>query len=60
VDGIAARQRVITFDNRVSAPPAVHADDDRADGERRRDLHRALGFDQVDLFGFSMGGMIAR
>ena len=44
----------------VSAPPV---------GRRRRpsrrwrgtpDLHRALGLDQVDLFGFSLGGMIAQ
>ena len=38
----------------------VHADDHRGDGQGRRHLHRALGFDQVDLFGFSMGGMIAQ
>ncbi len=61
VDGIAAKHRVITFDNRgVGAssgftPTSVE--------EMARDavtfIH-ALGFDQVDLFGFSMGGMIAQ
>jgi pimeloyl-ACP methyl ester carboxylesterase len=61
VDGIAARHRVITFDNRGvgassgSAPTTIEqmASDAVA-------FIRALGFDQVDLFGFSMGGMIAQ
>jgi pimeloyl-ACP methyl ester carboxylesterase len=61
VDGIAARHRVITFDNRGvgassgSTPTTIE--------EMARDavsFIRALGFDQVDLFGFSMGGMIAQ
>src|SRR5436190_3312820 len=61
VDGIAAKHRVITFDNRGvgassgSTPATIE--------EMARDavtFIRALGFDQVDLFGFSMGGMIAQ
>jgi pimeloyl-ACP methyl ester carboxylesterase len=61
VDGIAAEHRVITFDNRGvgassgSTPATI--------GQMARDavtFIRALGFDQVDLFGFSMGGMIAQ
>jgi pimeloyl-ACP methyl ester carboxylesterase len=61
VDGIAARRRVIVFDNRGvgassgSTPTTIE--------EMARDAAtfiRALGFDQVDLFGFSMGGMIAQ
>jgi pimeloyl-ACP methyl ester carboxylesterase len=61
VDGIAATHRVITFDNRGvgassgSTPTTIE--------EMATDavtFIRALGFDQVDLFGFSMGGMIAR
>jgi pimeloyl-ACP methyl ester carboxylesterase len=61
VDGIAARHRVITFDNLGvgasggSTPTTIE--------EMVRDavtFIRALGFDQVDLFGFSMGGMIAQ
>jgi pimeloyl-ACP methyl ester carboxylesterase len=61
VDGIAAKHRVITFDNRGvgassgSTPTMIE--------EMARDavaFIRALGFDQVDLFGFSMGGMIAQ
>ena len=61
VDGIAANHRVITFDNRgvgasSGATPATIE-------EMARDAVTfigALGFDQVDLFGFSMGGMIAQ
>src|SRR3954454_2396462 len=61
VDGIAATHRVITFDNRGvgassgSTPTTIEemASDAVA-------FIRALGFDQVDLFGFSMGGMIAQ
>lgn len=61
VDGIAAEHRVITFDNRGvgastgSTPKTIEA--------MARDaiaFIRALGFEQVDLFGFSMGGMIAQ
>ncbi len=61
VDGIAAKHRVITFDNRGvgassgSTPTTIE--------EMARDavtFIRALGVDQVDLFGFSMGGMIAQ
>src|SRR4051795_8602472 len=61
VDGIAARHPVIAFDNRGvgassgSTPKTIE--------EMARDavtFIRALGFDRVDLFGFSMGGMIAQ
>jgi pimeloyl-ACP methyl ester carboxylesterase len=37
-----------------------HAEDHRGDGRDAITFIRALGFDQVDLFGFSMGGMIAQ
>jgi pimeloyl-ACP methyl ester carboxylesterase len=61
VDGIAATHRVITFDNRGvgassgSTPTTIQ--------DMARDAVTfigALGLDQVDLFGFSMGGMIAQ
>jgi pimeloyl-ACP methyl ester carboxylesterase len=61
VDGIAAKHRVITFDNRGvgassgSTPTTIQ--------EMARDavtFIRALGLEQVDLFGFSLGGMIAQ
>ena len=61
VDGIAAKRHVITFDNRgvgASGGKTPNTIEDMA-----RDavaFIRALGFDQVDLFGFSMGGMIAQ
>jgi pimeloyl-ACP methyl ester carboxylesterase len=61
IDGIAAEHRVIAFDNRGvgassgSTPTTIE--------EMATDavtFIRALGLDQVDLFGFSMGGMIAQ
>ncbi|MEU0822091.1 alpha/beta fold hydrolase [Streptomyces mirabilis] len=61
VDGLAARRRVVTFDNRGvggsggSAPDTIEA--------MARDavlFIRALGFDQVDLLGLSMGGFITQ
>jgi pimeloyl-ACP methyl ester carboxylesterase len=61
VDGIAAKHRVITFDNRgVGASTGATP---RTIEEMARDavtFIRALGCDQVDLFGLSMGGMIAQ
>jgi pimeloyl-ACP methyl ester carboxylesterase len=61
VDGIAAEHRVVTFDNRGvgasggSTPTTV----EEMAGDAVTVI-RALGFDQVDLFGFSLGGMIAQ
>ena len=61
VDGIAAKRRVIVFDNRGigasegSTPRTVEA--------MARDaiaFIRALGFEEVDLFGFSLGGVISQ
>lgn len=61
VDGIAARRRVITFDNRGvgassgSTPKTIE--------EMAKDavtFIRALGLEHVDIHGFSMGGMIAQ
>ena len=61
VDGIAAQRRVITFDNRGvgassgSVPATIE--------EMGRDaiaFIRALGFKQVDLLGFSLGGGVAQ
>src|SRR5215207_5908271 len=61
VDGIAAKHRVITFDNRgvgVSSGATPTTIEEMASDAVT--FIRALGFDQVDLFGFSMGGMIAQ
>lgn len=61
VDGIAAKRRVITFDNR-----GVGASEGRTPNsipEMAKDaiaFITALGFDQVDLLGFSMGGFVAQ
>ena len=61
VDGIAAKHRVITFDNRgVGASSGSTPTTIEQMASDAVSFIRALGFDQVDLFGFSMGGMIAQ
>jgi pimeloyl-ACP methyl ester carboxylesterase len=61
IDGIAARRHVITFDNRgvgASSGSVPHTL-----GEMAADavaFIRALGHDQVDLLGFSVGGGVAQ
>jgi pimeloyl-ACP methyl ester carboxylesterase len=61
VDGLATKHHVITFDNRgVGAsqgktPPSVEAMATDAIA-----FIKALGHDQVDLLGFSMGGFVAQ
>ena len=61
VDGIAAKHRVITFDNRgVGASSGSTPTSIEEMASDAASFIRALGFDQVDLFGFSMGGMIAQ
>jgi pimeloyl-ACP methyl ester carboxylesterase len=61
VDGFAARRRVIAFDNRgvgaSSGSPATSIEEMAKDAIT---FIRAMGLAQVDLFGFSMGGMIAQ
>jgi len=61
VDGFAARHRVITFDSRgvgaSSGAPAASIEEMASDAIT---FIKAMGLDQVDLFGFSMGGMIAQ
>lgn len=61
VDGIAAKRHVFTFDNRGVG--ASGGKTPKTIEEMARDavaFIRTLGFDQVDLFGFSMGGMVAQ
>src|SRR5437667_139520 len=61
IDGIAARHRVITFDNRgVGASKGSTPDSIEAMARDAVAFIRALGFDQVDLLGFSMGGFVAQ
>ena len=61
VDGLAASRHVVTFDNRgvgaSTGAPATSIEQMATDAIL---FIRALGFTQVDLFGFSMGGMIAQ
>ncbi|WP_441246448.1 alpha/beta fold hydrolase [Kitasatospora sp. McL0602] len=61
VDGIAAKHRVITFDNRgvgASTGPTPKTIEEMA--KDAVTFIRALGLEQVDILGFSMGGMIAQ
>jgi pimeloyl-ACP methyl ester carboxylesterase len=61
VDGIAATHRVVTFDNRgVGASSGSTPTSIQEMATDAVTFIRALGLDQVDLFGFSMGGMIAQ
>jgi pimeloyl-ACP methyl ester carboxylesterase len=61
VDGIAARHHVIVFDNRgVGASSGRPANSIEQMADDAIAFIRALGFRQVDLFGFSMGGMVAQ
>lgn len=61
VDGFATKHRVITFDNRgvgaSSGAPATSMEEMARDAIS---FMKAMGLDRVDLFGFSMGGMIAQ
>ena len=61
VDGIAAKHYVITFDNRgigSSSGSPSNSIENMADDAIT--FIKAKGFEQVDLLGFSMGGMIAQ
>ncbi len=61
VDGIAAKHRVITFDNRgVGASSGSTPNTIEAMAKDAVAFIRALGLEKVDLLGFSMGGMIAQ
>ena len=61
IDGFAAKRRVIAFDNRgvgaSSGSPATSIEQMARDAIT---FIKAMGFKQVDLFGFSMGGMVAQ
>lgn len=61
IDGLAARHRVIAFDNRgvgaSSGAPAASIEEMAKDAIT---FIEGLGLAQVDLLGFSMGGMIAQ
>jgi pimeloyl-ACP methyl ester carboxylesterase len=61
IDGIAAKRHVIAFDNRgvgASGGKVPHTIDEMA-ADAVAFIH-ALGYEQVDLLGFSLGGGIAQ
>ena len=61
VDGIAAKHRVITFDNRgLGGSEGKTPDTVEAMAQDAVAFIRALGFDQVDLLGFSLGGLVSQ
>jgi pimeloyl-ACP methyl ester carboxylesterase len=61
VDGLAARHHVIVFDNRgVGASTGAPSNSMEQMASDAITFIKGLGFKQVDLFGFSMGGMIAQ
>src|SRR5688572_1781109 len=61
VDPIAQNRHVITFDNRgVGASTGDVPDSIEAMADDASTFIRALGFDQIDIFSFSLGGMVAQ
>ncbi|RHW28178.1 alpha/beta hydrolase [Nocardioides immobilis] len=61
VDGIAARHHVIAFDNRgVGSTGSRVPHDIEQMGADAIAFIRALGYSEVDLFGFSLGGAVAQ
>jgi len=61
VEGIASKRHVIVFDNRgigaSSGSPAKSIEEMAGDAIT---FIKGMGFGEVDLFGFSMGGMVAQ
>jgi pimeloyl-ACP methyl ester carboxylesterase len=61
VDGLAARHRVIAFDNRGVGASGGKTPSSVAPMARDAvTFVRAMGFDEVDLLGFSLGGFVAQ
>ena len=61
IDGIAAKHHVVIFDNRgVGASTGEPAKSIEQMADDAITFIQAKGFKQVDLFGFSMGGMISQ
>lgn len=61
IDPVAKNRHVITFDQRgVGASTGLVPDSIEAMAEDAYSFIRALGFDKIDVFSFSMGGMIAQ
>ncbi|WP_332687614.1 alpha/beta fold hydrolase [Devosia sp.] len=61
IDPIAKGHHVITFDNRgVGASSGQVPDTIEAMADDAETFIKALGFDKVDIFSFSLGGMVAQ
>ena len=61
IDPIAKGHHVITFDNRgVGASSGQVPDTVEAMADDAVTFIKALGFDQIDIFSFSLGGMVAQ
>lgn len=61
VDGLAATRRVIAFDNKgIGASGGKTPSTISGMARDAVAFIRALGFDKVDLFGFSLGGFVAQ
>ena len=61
VDGIAAKHHIVAFDNRgIGASSGSPSNSIEQMGDDAITFIKALGFKQVDLLGFSLGGMIAQ
>lgn len=61
VDGVASKHHVIAFDNRGVGSSGSRVPTDLGQmGADAIAFIRALGYDQVDLFGFSLGGGVAQ
>ena len=61
IDPIAQRHHVVAFDNRgVGASTGTVPDSIEAMADDAVNFIKALGFDTVDIFSFSLGGMIAQ
>ena len=61
VDPIAAGRHVITFDNRGVGASTGHVPDSiEAMADDAYTFIKALGFDKIDIFSFSLGGFIAQ
>ncbi|WP_280436493.1 alpha/beta fold hydrolase [Nocardia carnea] len=61
IDPLAANHHIIAFDNRgVGASTGTVPDSVEAMAEDAVAFLEALGFDEVDIFSFSLGGMVAQ
>ncbi len=61
VDAIAQNRHVITFDNRgVGSSTGSVPDSVEAMADDAYTFIKALGFDTIDIFSFSLGGMVAQ